>query len=163
MSRSIAIALAGVLLLSAASADTQGGADPALELMKSSGVYDQLGEIPTTIEAQLEATQSSSLPLDARNALESALREAYAVDALRASALATLRRGIGSEHYRTTASWLASERGRRITELEKQASGAQAVREMQAYTASLRSTPPPRGRVTKVQVLSDKPGARALP
>jgi hypothetical protein len=160
--RWLAFALAGWLAATATATEPQ-IADPGRELIQRSGLYDQLGQVGPAIEAQIAAQSSTSkLPLDARAALGAALREAYAAEPLRESALATLRRGIRSEHYAATHAWLTSERGRSITRLESLASQPEATSEMQGYAASLQRTPPPPDRVALIQELDRATGTSEL-
>jgi hypothetical protein len=163
MTRSIAaFALAGFFaLLPVAGRCEPQSADPALALMQRSGLYEQLGTLAPTIEQQLQG-QYPSMPIATRAKLVGALREAYAADPLRQTALALIRAGLDADHLRAVQAWLDSAHGRRITELEEQASTPDATRKVQAYAASLQKQPPSAERIAQMQQLDRLSGSSEL-
>jgi hypothetical protein len=159
MIRSIgAVALAGFLLLPVTGRSEPAASDPALALMKRSGLHEQLGALAPTVEQQLQ-TAHPGMPLATRAKLVDALREAYEPQPLREAALALIRRSLDPNHLPAVEAWLGSARGRRVTQLEEQAATPDAARRMQAYAASLQKQPPSAARISQVQQLDLLTGA----
>lgn len=135
-----------------AAANSQGGSDSALRLMRSSGMYEQLGTLAPAIEQQMEM-QAGGIPERVRSQITKAMRESYAASLLRESAHQHLERNLSAVHLDEVEAWLGSRTGRRITELEKQASTPEAVGKIQAFASSLSANPPKPDRLLLIQNL----------
>jgi hypothetical protein len=158
-----AFLLAGSLLWSTpGNAESRpGGADPALVLMKRSGMYEQLGSLAPAIEQQIQ-TEYPGMPLATRATLAKAMREAYAAEPMREAARAVLSRSLDANHLRGVDAWLGSPQGQRITRLEEEASTPEGTRKMQAYAASLQMQPPSVDRISLMQDLDRVTGSTEL-
>jgi len=108
---------------SGAGAQTQAGA--AEDLMRRSGLWEQLGGVAPQVRAGLvdALTQGGARPSDTEmQRLERAVDTAYAPQRLRATALAQLRRGLDAKHVAALRRWYATPNGKTITAMEERAS-----------------------------------------
>ena len=155
------LALAGLLLLPAAGRSQQAAPDPALALLRSSGMYEQLGLLAAAVEQQLQA-QYPSMPLAARANLVNAMRVAYEPASLREAARGRLAQRMDPAQLTRVNAWLGSAQGKRVTRLEEEASAPEAIRKMQAYAATLQMQPPAVDRISLMQDLDRLTGSSEL-
>ena len=124
------------LLASSGGASAQTDARSAEELMRRSGLWEQLSGVAPQARAGLLAALAQGGARPSTTEMERLTRAvdlAYAPQRLRGRALAQVRRGLDAKHVPALRRWYATPNGKQITALEESASSD--VRDPQALMA----------------------------
>ncbi len=118
----------------------------AKELMKLSGLEQQIRQIPQQVLAGFDK-DGKKLPPQRYTALRRVLSQAYNAQTLEQHVYKRLHGELNHELATKTLGWLRSGLARKITKLEEQASTPQAIQQMQGYATKLESSPPSQQRL----------------
>lgn len=133
------VAAAAALALVAAGAVAQDTGGLARQLMVRSGLDRQLEAYPALVQAGMEESRARSGLSDDRFAeLKEASVKAFDPAALKRVVQRELARRLAPKDIEAALAWLDAPLGRRITQLEEQASTAEAFAAMQAWAGALR-------------------------
>ncbi|MFT3719182.1 hypothetical protein [Pseudorhodoferax sp.] len=108
----------------AAGASAQADAAATEALMKKSGLWQQLAEIPQQMRAGVEAAAAQSRPApdaDTVQRLVQAAEHAFSAPALRAACAATIAAGLDPRHLPALDAWYDSAAGRALRQAEEAA------------------------------------------
>lgn len=117
------------LLLTCAATQAQTGASTAEQLMRLSGLWDQLDSMTTSFPDGIVAEVSQSGPgtSEAEKArLHRLTTQAFAADRLQATALRVMAQGIQPEHAATLLDWYGTDIGQAIRQAEVRATDEQS-------------------------------------
>jgi hypothetical protein len=117
------------------------------DLIKLSGLEQQIKQIPQQVLTGFEK-DGKKLPPAQYQALRRMLNQVFSPAAIQAHVQKRLRTELDPVVAKKSLEWLRSDLGRKITKLEESASTPQALKEMQAYGAQLKATPPSQERLT---------------
>jgi hypothetical protein len=118
----------------------------AKELMKLSGLEQQIRQIPHQVLAGFDK-DGKKLPPQRYTALRRALSNAYNAQTLEQHVYKRVHSELTSELATNTLGWLRTDLGRKITKLEEQASTPKAIQQMQGFAKKLESSPPSQQRL----------------
>ena len=138
--------LIGVLLVvvsaSVAQAEPAGKEVLTQQLIKASGLEQQIAQIPAQIFSGI-AAQKAAMSAEQYNTLLVALKEAFHVQRLTVNVSARIEKNLDLETMRAALTWLHSDLGMKITGLEEAASTPQGIQQLQAYAQKLPAHPAP--------------------
>jgi hypothetical protein len=142
------------------------GAEPNKEaltrqLMKMSGLEEQLNQIKQHVYANLNESKES-LPEDLYEAITQVMAEAYDGRNMQKIVSANLSKNLNIKEMQDILSWLQSGLGRKITGLEEAASTPEAFNEMQTFTRQLQTNPPTPHRLELSQRLDQATNATTM-
>jgi len=152
--------LALLLSMAAGLSQAQIGADTAEQLMRKSGLWQQLATLGPQVRAGLQAVPG--LKAEEQQRLGRSVDTAFAPDPVRASALRVLTDGLSPSLVPPLLAWFDSALGRRITALEEAsaASGADPTEALREGAALLdRATPERRQLLGRIVELTQAPEA----
>lgn len=121
------------------------------ELMKISGLEQQIQQIPQQVLADFEKT-GKKLPAAQYQTLRRLLNEAFSSKNIGTHVYKRLQDELDPVAAKRSLEWLRSDLGRKITKLEI-ASTAQSLKSIEAYGKQIKTTPPPSERVALVRQL----------
>jgi hypothetical protein len=136
--------------------------EPAAErLMRSAGLWDQLGSTATGARAGIEAAarnRLTALSEDEVQRLLQATDTAFAAETLRVAVRRALAARVPADHLEPLEAWLGGELGQRITALEVAASRPErdSERVIRAGIARLAQAPPARKKLLEDLVESSR-------
>jgi hypothetical protein len=129
-----------VVSLSTAQAEPAGKEVLSQQLLKASGLEQQIAQIPDQVLSGI-ASQQATMPTEQYNILIAALKEAFHVQRLTVNVSARIEKNLDLETMRAALTWLHSDLGMKITGLEEAASTPQGVQQLQAYAQKLQTHP----------------------
>jgi len=118
----------------------------AKELMKLSGLEQQIRQIPQQILAGFDK-DGKKLPPQRYTALRRVLSQAYDAQTLEQHVYRRVHSELNHELATKTLGWLRTDLARKITKLEEQASTPQAIQQMEVFAKKLESSPPSQQRL----------------
>ena len=118
----------------------------AKELMKLSGLEQQIRQIPQQILAGFDK-DGKKLPPQRYTALRRVLSQAYNAQTLEQHVYRRVHSELNHELATKTLGWLRTDLARKITKLEEQASTPQAMQQMEVFAKKLESSPPSQQRL----------------
>lgn len=118
----------------------------AKELMKLSGLDQQIRQIPRQVLAGFDR-DGKKLPPQRYAALRRVLSQAYNAQTLEQHVYKRVHGELTSELATKTLGWLRTDLARKITKLEERASTPQAIQQMQGFAKKLESSPPSQQRL----------------
>jgi len=118
----------------------------AKELMKLSGLEQQIRQIPQQILAGFDK-DGKKLPPQRYTALRRVLSQAYNAQTLEQHVYRRVHRELNHELATKTLGWLCTDLARKITKLEEQASTPQTIQQMEVFAKKLESSPPSQQRL----------------
>ncbi|HET8580706.1 MAG TPA: hypothetical protein VFL31_06885 [Nitrospiraceae bacterium] len=116
------------------------------ELMKLSGLEQQIHQIPQQVLAGFDK-DGKKLPPQRYAALRRVLSQAYNAQTLERNVYKRMHSELTHELATNTLSWLRTDLGRKITKFEEQASMPQAIQQMGVFAKKLESSPPSQQRL----------------
>ena len=131
------------------------------QLMRMSGLDEQLNQIKQHVYANLDESKDS-LPPDLYEAMLQVMGEAYDGKKMQNIVSAILSRSLNPDEMRNILSWLQSGLGRKITGLEEAASTPEAFNEMQTFTRQMQTNPPTSHRLELSQRLDQATNATTM-
>ena len=131
------------------------------QLMKMSGLDEQLGQIKQHVYASLEESKEN-LPEDLYEAISLVMAEAYDGMNMKKIVSAGITANLNIEEMSGILNWLQSRLGRKITRLEEAASTPEAFNEMQTYIQQLQANPPTPQRLELSQRLVSATNATTM-
>ncbi|MHC1728869.1 MAG: DUF2059 domain-containing protein [Syntrophobacteraceae bacterium] len=128
------------------------------ELYAKSGMEKQLRDLPLVIQAALEREAREDddvqkLPANVRSAIQESAKKAFSPESMKKSILPELREKLTDREIKIILEWLDSPLGKKCTQLEENASTAEAMAEMEHYATQMRSNPPAAGRLNVLRQL----------
>ncbi|MGH7205320.1 MAG: hypothetical protein ACREI2_03815 [Nitrospiraceae bacterium] len=118
----------------------------AKELMKLSGLEQQIRQIPRQVLAGFDR-DGKKLPPQRYTALRRVLSNAYNAQTLEQHVYKRVHGELTSELATKTLGWLRTDLARKITKLEERASAPQVIQQMQGFAKKLESSPPSQQRL----------------
>lgn len=115
------------LLLAGSAAQAQVDAAEAEQLLRQSGLWQQLDQLSAQVRsgfAAAAARQGDKATPAQTERVAKAIDAAFAPDRLRADMTATLSQGLQPQHLQTVQAWYLSDLGQRIATLDRQAGAA---------------------------------------
>lgn len=119
-----ALLFSAIALLASAAAHAQVPAAAAEQLMRQSGLWQQLASMPSQVRAGMAAsTAQMGAPLSAaeEERVSKAIDTAYAEARLRSAALAVIQQELDARRVAQLTRWYASKLGQQIARLEERA------------------------------------------
>lgn len=118
----------------------------AKELMKLSGLGQQIRQIPRQVLAGFDRDGKKLSP-QRYTALRRVLSQAYNAQTLEQHVYKRVHGELTSELATKALGWLRTDLARKITKLEERASTPQAIQQMQGFAKKLESSPPSQQRL----------------
>lgn len=161
LGRALPQALVVLAMLAGAPARAQIDEAASERLMRSSGLWDQLGSTAAGARAGIEAAARNRLTALSEEEVQRLLRAtdaAFAADTLRAAVRRALALRVPAAHLEPLEAWLGGELGRRITAIEVAASrpDRDSDRAIRAGIARLSQAPESRKRLIENLVESTR-------
>jgi uncharacterized protein YqeY len=127
-------------------AQTQGNS-PVQELYVKSGMEKQTEQIPSLMQALIdrpsfEDDQLRKLPKSVLSVMRASIPEAFAPERLKEVILADLTGKLSDQEIKEVLQWLDSPLGKKCTQLEVEASTAEAQSDIQKFADGLQDSPP---------------------
>lgn len=122
-----ALSCAAALIGLQAAAQAGVGLDVAQDLMRRSGLWEQMGSVAPQFDAALSASfarLAKPIPADAQERMRRAVQSAYAPERLRAVAAASLARELDPKMVADLLAWYGSPLGQAVRQLEQAQSGS---------------------------------------
>lgn len=119
----------------------------ANELIKLSGLEQQIHEIPRQVLAGFDRDGKKLSP-QRYAALRRVLSQAYNAQTLEQHVYKRVHGELTSELATKTLGWLRTDLARKITKLEERASTPQVIQQMQGFAKKLESSPPSQQRLS---------------
>ncbi|MBI4342777.1 MAG: hypothetical protein HY599_05370 [Candidatus Omnitrophica bacterium] len=140
---------------SSAAAAEPAGDQAALiqEVIRLSGLQDQLDRIPEQMQGQLEAHKDELSPA-ASTRIHAVMSSAFQRERLRASVAETFSQHADAGRLQQAADWLRGPLGSRMTALELAASRPEAEAALRDFIEQLQAAPPSPARVVLAKRLS---------
>lgn len=126
------------------------------ELYVKSGMKDQLAQMAPAMDMgfqQVAQTKGKDIDQKMMSSIRTAMMDAYAPQNLEKDALGHISKNLKKKDINKVMGWLESDLGKKITQLEKDASTPQAQQQLMAYAQSLQKTQPSEQRIGQVVLL----------
>ena len=148
-------ALFGVQAWAAGQEADDGNSERIRQLMRINGFEYQISKAPQTLALQLRSQQErSGLNQDVHAYMVEVILAAFNPAGILNRVVATLAEGEDQSWLRATLAFLATPLGLKMTQLEKDASGAESYRAMVGWGQGLKDNPPPKSRVQLIHQLN---------
>jgi hypothetical protein len=128
------------------------------EIFRLSGLETQLGSLDMLVEESL-AQSLQSIPTEQAERVKRAVLTELSAPQLQQQVASRLEKVHHPQHAAAALRWLRSPQGRRITQLEIEASTPESVRALEAYAQQLRAEPPREVRLGLARELDRAIGA----
>jgi len=127
-----------------------------LELYVKSGLQKQIDQLPSLMQALFDQSvpeneEIQKLPKSIISAMRESLQAAFAPERLKEALLAELTGKIEDGDIKKLLEWFNSPTGKKFTQLEEEASTAEAQADMEQYAAHLQDSPPTAQRLKVLQ------------
>ena len=129
--------------------------DPVDQLIVKSGIKLQTEELPDVIKASIDQSlnQNQKLTAEQRAKLKDIFIQAFDPSAMLKSIKNYVSGRLSAQDLNTILTWLNSPLGVKITQLEEDASTADAFKKVREYAQGLQANPPDPNRVALLQKL----------
>ncbi|VAX37769.1 hypothetical protein MNBD_UNCLBAC01-1486 [hydrothermal vent metagenome] len=107
------------------------------DLIKKSGMYEQISQLPAYVQAGMVQQQAAGISVEKSEVVSRILMEVFQPDILRKDVKNYLKDALEVNDIQEVLVWLDSSLGMKITKLEEQASTPEAMGEMQQQAEQL--------------------------